>query len=88
MFQVENEYGWFGSDLAYKETQLKQTKSVFDITLYTTDASTQAQIQDGSIAGVLIFTDNEHPETAYAAHDQYLTNPARAGPHFDSEFYA
>ncbi|KAJ5808284.1 beta-calactosidase [Penicillium riverlandense] len=88
MVQVENEYGWFGSDLAYKEAQLKQIKSVFDITPYTTDASTQAQVQDGSIPGVLTLTDNEHPETAYAAHDQYVTNPAQAGPHIDSEFYA
>lgn len=88
MVQIENEYGWFGSDLAYKEAELQQIRATFDITPYTTDASLKAQIQAGSIPGVLTLTDNEHPETAYAAHDQFVTDPAQAGPHIDSEFYS
>ncbi|OWA50338.1 Beta-galactosidase [Hypsibius exemplaris] len=57
--QIENEYGWVGSDLVYKEFLRDLTKELLgpDIVLFTTDGPVDSAVVGGRVDGTLTTVD-------------------------------
>lgn len=85
MVQVENEYGSYGEDMAYKLAMRDMTRALFDVPLYTTDGGAKAYLEGGYIPGVLAVTDGG-PD-GFAIRDSTITDETSLGPQIDGEAY-
>ena len=91
MVQIENEYGYCGSDKVYLRHLAKSARALLgdDVVLYTTDPA--AVTAAGSLPGDEVLTTVDfgpgwfYPEQYYAA--QKSMNAAGRSPPVDSEFY-
>lgn len=86
MVQVENEYGSYGDDHEYTRAMRDILLENFEVPLYTNDGGTNWTLAGGEVPGVLAEVDGE-PSSAFAARDEYVTDPSELGPLFDGEYY-
>lgn len=85
MVQVENEYGSYGDDGAYKLALRNMTSALFDVPLYTTDGGSEIFLRGGQIPGVLAVVDGG-PE-GFPIRDKVITDNSSLGPQIDGETY-
>lgn len=86
MVQVENEYGSFGENMAYKIAMRDMVKASFDVPLYTTDGGAKNYLEGGYIPGVLAEPDGD-AASAFKARDDTIKDPSSLGPLVLGEFY-
>ncbi|KAH8692766.1 putative beta-calactosidase [Talaromyces proteolyticus] len=86
MAQIENEYGFYGSDHTYTGALSSQFNSTFDssIVFYTNDGPSSA-LQSGEIPYVLAETDGSVYDML-TARPQYVQASSQ-GPNLDGEYY-
>ena len=85
MVQIENEYGFCGSDHTYTDALKDIFTAAFDVMFYTNDGGSASALEAGAIPGVLAEIDGS-PQTGFAARDEYL-NASNRGPNLDGEYY-
>ncbi|HKV51256.1 MAG TPA: beta-galactosidase family protein [Gemmatimonadaceae bacterium] len=84
MVQVENEYGSFGADSAYKEeTRRMLTDAGIDVPLFTADGDDR--FAQGGIPGVFVTATGEQNYDSLAAHAQPFNRGT--GPYMVAELY-
>lgn len=82
--QIENEYGFYGSDHDYTNALAELFKTAFPgLEFYTNDGSGDA-IRSGSIPGILAETDGGLD--GFDNRDDYI-DPSSKGPYLDGEYY-
>jgi beta-galactosidase len=89
MVQVENEYGSFGNDMAYKRSVRDAlVQGGFDVTLYTADGSTPTALEGGTLPDVLsVINFGSDPAGNFAAFDKFRNNvPRMAGEYYPGWF--
>ncbi len=91
MVQVENEYGSFGSDSAYKNAVRKMIVDAgFDSQLYTSDGSDPKQLLAGGFADLpaaINFGDQNNPAKEFDNFSKYRPNAPRiCGEYWDGWF--
>jgi len=70
LVQIENEYGFCGSDHTYTDALKDIFTAAFDLVLYTNDGGSESALEAGAIPGVLAETDGS-PQTGFAARNEY-----------------
>lgn len=83
MAQVENEYGFYGTDHTYTAALAKLVKDSLDLPLYTNDGGSESAVEAGSIPGVLSETDGGL-DPKYR--NEYAPKSSQ-GPFLDGEWY-
>jgi beta-galactosidase len=89
MVQVENEYGSFGSDMAYKQSVRDAlVQGGFDVTLYTADGATPKMLGGGTLPDVLsVINFGDDPAGNFAEFAKYRSNvPRMAGEYYPGWF--
>lgn len=89
MVQVENEYGSFGSDMAYKQSVRDAlVQGGFDVTLYTADGATPKMLGGGTLPDVLsVVNFGDDPAGNFAEFAKFRSNvPRMAGEYYPGWF--
>lgn len=89
MVQVENEYGSFGSDMAYKQSVRDAlVQGGFDVTLYTADSATPKMLGGGTLPDVLsVVNFGSDPAGNFAEFAKFRSNvPRMAGEYYPGWF--
>jgi len=88
MAQIENEYGYVGSDMNYKQALSNQMASAFPNTKqYTNDGSSAGALRGGSLPGALAVVDGTDPQNGFTLRDQVITTQSELGPLIDGEYW-
>jgi hypothetical protein len=88
MAQIENEYGYVGSDYNYKEALSNQMASAFPNTRqYTNDGNSASALQGGSLPGALCVVDGTDPQSGFPLRNQAITTQSELGPLMDGEYW-
>ena len=91
MVQVENEYGSFGNDHVYMQAVEQMIRDAgFEVTLFTSDGSTPAEIAGGTLPealSVINFGDTDDPAREFASFAKSRQNvPRMVGEFWDGWF--
>jgi beta-galactosidase GanA len=88
MAQIENEYGYIGSDMNYKQALSNQMASAFPNTKqYTNDCNSVGCLQGGAVPGALAVVDGTDPRTGFTTRNQAITIQSEQGPLMDGEYW-
>ena len=88
MVQVENEYGYVGSDHAYTSALSNLMKTSFPNTKqYTNDGSQSGAIKSGQVPGALSVIDGTDSKNGFTLRDQVITDQSSLGPLMNGEFW-
>lgn len=87
MVQIENEYGFCGSDHTYTAALKDIFTSAFNPhqSFYTNDGGSQSALTAGAILGVLTEIDGP-PQVGFMVCSEYL-NASNQGPNLNGEYY-
>jgi hypothetical protein len=88
MVQIENEYGYVGSDHAYTNALSSLLKTSFPNTKqYTNDGSQQGAIKSGQVPGALSVIDGTDSKGGFTLRDQVITDQSSLGPLMNGEYW-
>ena len=88
MIQIENEYGYHGSDHAYTNALANLLKTSFPGTkLYTNDGSSSSAIKNGQVPGALSVIDGTDTKSGFTLRDQTVTDQSSLGPLMNGEYW-
>ncbi|OAG03345.1 uncharacterized protein CC84DRAFT_1251639 [Paraphaeosphaeria sporulosa] len=88
MVQIENEYGWFGSDHAYTSNLANILKTNFpNMKLYTNDANNAGALKSGQVPGALTVVDGTDSKGGFNTLKQAITDQSSLGPLMNGEYW-
>lgn len=88
MVQIENEYGWAGSDSEYKNNLASILKTSFPNTkLYTTDAANAGALRNGMVPGALACFDGTDSKNGVNLLRSTITDQSSIGPAMNGEYW-
>lgn len=88
MVQIENEYGWAGSDHTYTNNLANILKSSFpNMKLYTTDAANAGALRSGQVPGALSVFDGTDSKNGVQLLRSTITDQSSVGPAMNGEYW-
>jgi beta-galactosidase GanA len=88
MVQIENEYGWAGSDHTYTNKLANILKSSFpDTKLYTNDANNAGALKNGQVPGALAVFDGTDMKNGVTTLRSAITDSSSIGPAMNGEYW-
>lgn len=88
MVQIENEYGWAGSDHTYTNNLANILKNNFPNTkLYTTDAANAGALRSGQVPGALACFDGTDSKGGVNILRSTITDQSSIGPAMNGEYW-
>jgi hypothetical protein len=88
MVQIENEYGYVGSDKAYTGALANILKTHFpNMKLYTNDGPQAGALRGGQVPGALSVVDGTDSKGGFALRDQVITDQSSLGPLMNGEYW-
>jgi beta-galactosidase GanA len=86
LVQIENEYGYVGSDMNYKRALSQALSTAFPgVRQYTNDGA--SGLKSGYFPGALAVVDGSGPKNAIPQRDKAITDPSSLGPLMDGEVW-
>lgn len=88
MVQIENEYGWAGSDHTYTNNLANILKKNFpNMKLYTNDAANSGALKNGQVPGALAVFDGTDSRNGVNTLRQAITDQSSIGPAMNGEYW-
>lgn len=88
MVQIENEYGYVGSDHSYTNALSNLLKTSFPNTRqYTNDGAQSGAIKSGQVPGALSVIDGTDSKGGFTLRDQTITDQSSLGPLMNGEYW-